>query len=167
MENDLPKSEADEFRALCMAIGFVVVNWAVIEQQIDNLVNVAFINCGGKALRKSGDIPRSLKQKTDFLQDCFKKLLPLQPFADEGRDLLGRVNSLSTKRHDLVHGAVMSLTPVNGSFQFRVVGYERENHTATEFTFHPDEFDTLGGLLGDLLTELIAFSQKLAKKFLV
>ena len=149
-----------------MAIGFVVVNWAVIEQQIDNLVNVTFKDCGGRDLRKKADIPRSFSQKAKFLKECFKKLGPLKPFAGEGLSLVGRACNLSVERHNLVHGAVTSLVPVNGTFEFRKVGYEREDHTIEPFTWHPDDFSKLAKSLGDLTTDLIALSQKLADKFL-
>ncbi len=156
----------DEFRSLCTAIGFVVLNWAVIEQQVDNWVNVAFINCGGKSLRKKSDIPRSLSQKLDFLNECFGKLAPLKPFAGEGRSLVGRVSNLSDQRNDLIHGGIVSLEPENGAYRFRKIKYMKENHAVTTFMFDPAAFDKLGKDLGNLLTEQIAFSQKLADKFL-
>jgi hypothetical protein len=158
-------AQDNDFRALCIAIGFVVVNWAVIEQQIDFLVNATFRDCGGKALRNKGDIPRSLSQKTQFLKDCFKKLAPLKPFAAEGLNLVGRVSNLSTERHDLVHGAITNLEPVNGVFHFRKVEYEKENHAVAPFTFDPPAFSKLETALGDVLTELIAFSQRMADSF--
>ena len=167
MADNLKGTEADDFRALCMAIGFVVVNWAIIEQQIDNVVNVAFKNCGGKTLRKNGDIPRSMSQKLDFLKDCFHKIAALKPFEGEAVSLIGRTSTLSEQRHDLVHGAVTSLTPINGGFKFRKIGYEKEDHVLhPEFTFDPSEFDKLAGSLEGHLTALIQFSQKLADTFL-
>jgi hypothetical protein len=44
-----------DFLGLCQAIGYVVVHWALIEQQVDNWVNVSFINCGGSSLRGQED----------------------------------------------------------------------------------------------------------------
>jgi hypothetical protein len=45
-----------DFLGLCQAIGYVVVHWALIEQQVDNWVNVSFINCGGSSLRRKKEI---------------------------------------------------------------------------------------------------------------
>jgi hypothetical protein len=38
----------EEFFDLCKAIGYLVLHWAIIEQNGDNWVNVAFNDCGGK-----------------------------------------------------------------------------------------------------------------------
>lgn len=38
---------ADEMKGLCMAVGFVVLNWAMIERQLDNWVMVVFHDCDG------------------------------------------------------------------------------------------------------------------------
>ena len=48
---------------LCQCIGYVVVHWSLIENQLDNCVNVTFHNCGGSQFRKGTGVPRSLKQK--------------------------------------------------------------------------------------------------------
>ena len=40
----------NNFTRLCEAIGLLVINWALIEQQIDNWVNVSFNNCGSNAI---------------------------------------------------------------------------------------------------------------------
>lgn len=161
-------SDDDQFRALCMAVGFVVLNWAVIEQQIDNIVSVAFKNCGGKALRKNGDIPRSLSQKLDFLRTCFVKLGRLKDFRGEGLALVGRTGTLGDQRNSLVHAAITSLKPsATGGFSFRKLGYEKEDHVLhPEFTFDPSGFDKLSESLGDHLTALIRFAEKLAGRFL-
>jgi hypothetical protein len=75
--------DADEnsgyFLDLCQCIGFVVLHWSLIEQQLDNWVNVCFINCGGKQFQQKGGVPRSLTSKTDFLKRCFNRLPVLAP----------------------------------------------------------------------------------------
>ena len=55
-EGDTPLEIDDpRFRSLCCDIGFIVLNWALLEQEIDYLVNVAFIDCGGDVLLKDKD----------------------------------------------------------------------------------------------------------------
>ena len=150
-----------------MAIGFVVINWALVERQIDYAVSIAFKNCGGKKLRKKGDIPRSLSQKLDFLKLSFNRFEVLKAFKSDGEKLICRTNELSDRRHDLVHGTITSMEPVDGAFTFQMVKYAKEDHLyPPEFKFDPSEFDMLAKSLGDHLTELIAFVGKLADTFL-
>lgn len=158
-------AENEDFRALCMAVGFIVLNWALAEQQIDILVNIAFRHAGGRTIRKDGDIPRSLNQKIRFLDKCFTDLELFKPFAKDGCALLRRVSDLSYKRHDLVHGALENLEHVNGAFQFKKIKYEKDGHSVASFTFSPDDFSKFETSLGDLLTELITFSLRLGDKF--
>jgi hypothetical protein len=156
----------DEFRALCTAVGFIVLNWGMAEQQLDIWVNIAFRYCGGEALRPRKGIPRTFKEKAEFLNDCFKKLPALAPLASEGRSLVERVSARASKRNDLVHGSLASFTPEkNGAFRFNKVGYEKDGHTVSTFMFSPKNFSRLETVLGDLLTEQTAFGQKLADRF--
>jgi hypothetical protein len=155
----------DEFRALCFSVGFIVLNWGMIEQQIDIWVNIAFRHCGGDALRKNKDIPRAFNQKAKFLKECFNKLPALAAFAAEGKSLIERVSSQASKRHDLVHSSLASFTLENGAFNFNKVEYEKDGHAVSTFTFSPIAFSMLETELGDLLTEQIAFGQKLADRF--
>jgi hypothetical protein len=157
----------DNFTQLCQAVGFLVIEWALIEQQIDNWVNVSFNNCGGNLVHGHQSVPHSLKRKTDFLKRSFKTLPLLAPFASEGLNLLTRISALSPKRHELVHGAITSLDSSGGSFAYRLVGYRLQRHTLKEFKFNIREFPTLEKSLSALLTEGISFSQKLASAFLV
>ena len=166
MDSKEDKTAHDEFRALCTAVGFIVLNWGMAEQQLDILVNIAFRHCGGDALRPHKGIPRHYSEKVDFLKACFKKLPALEPFASEGRSLVERVSARASKRNDLVHGSLASVTPEkNGAFRFNKVGYEIDGHTVSTFTFSPRGFSRLETFLGDLLTEQTAFGQKLADRF--
>jgi hypothetical protein len=87
----------DNFSRLCQAVGFLVIDWALIEQQIDNWVNVSFNNCGGNSIHGHETIPHALKRKIDFLKKSFKTLPLLAPFASEGLNLLTRISTLSSQ----------------------------------------------------------------------
>jgi hypothetical protein len=156
----------DDFRALCMAVGFVVLNWAIIEQQMDNWVNIAFRNCGGSSLKDVDGIPRSFDRKMKFLRKSFKKLPALAPFSTEGLALIERASAISTERNNLVHGGIVSMEMRSGAFQFCKVEYTKDNHAVSTFMFNRTAFSTLETALGDLLTEQLAFSLKLADIFL-
>jgi|HubBroStandDraft_6_1064221.scaffolds.fasta_scaffold1000124_1 hypothetical protein len=162
MQDEMPH----DFLGLCQAIGYVVVHWALIEQQLDNWVNVSFINCGGAPLRKQKDIPRSLNQKIKFLKICFRTLAALEPFRSDGTDLVNLISTLAPKRNNLIHGAITSIHPVNGAFEFRKIGYDKQTHTLASFEFTLAEFSTLEESLSNLLTESLAFSVKLGTAFL-
>ena len=158
--------EPHDFLGLCQAIGYVVINSALIEQQVDNWVDVLFRQCGGANLRKNKDIPRAFNQKRKFLISCFKELPSLAPFSQEGRDLVTRLTKLSVKRNDLIHGAIKALSPINGAFQYRIIGYQKQAHTLREFEFDLHDFSILEKSLSDALTDALEFSQKLGDTFL-
>lgn len=67
----MPDDDHGEFLGLCQAIGYVVVHWSIIEQQLDQWVSVAFDECGGKNRRRDEDIPTGFKQKRTFFNGCF------------------------------------------------------------------------------------------------
>ena len=156
----------DDFRALCMAIGFVVSHTALIDQQLDIWVNASFNNCGGRVLTDDGFVPRALGRKVTFMRKSFKQLELLSFFATEGLALLARVTPLFKTRDDLVHGALTSFETIEGAFLFRIIGHREDVHTVREFSFDPAGFSTLETGLGELLTEAIALSQKLGDALL-
>lgn len=165
MTDDLQEGEHTDFRKLCAAVGFVVLNWSHIEQNVDAWVSIAFQDCDGKRLRKKEDIPRSLDNKLDFLKDGFKKLPALNSYSDEGLGLLARVKSLSELRHNLVHGTIRDISPQDGVFHFQLVEYNRQHHRVKPFSFGPSDFSKLEKSLQELLTDQSAFSARLAAKF--
>ena len=156
----------DDFLELCTAVGFILLNWGMVEQKIDMWVNTSFRHCGGKELRPNRDIPRAYNQKARFLNDCFKRLPALAPFASEGRSLVERVSAHATTRNDLVHSSLASFTPEkDGAFRFNKVRPVKHGHTVSTFTFSPKNFSRLETVLGDLLAEQTVFGQKLGDRF--
>lgn len=156
------------FTDLCQCIGFVVLHWSLIEQQLDNWVNVCANNCGGKPFLGGKGVPQALKRKAIFLKRCLRGLPALAPFRDECIRLIGRILAASNKRHDLIHGAITELRPdpTTGAFSFRRIGYRGDDHTVTEFTVTPNDFHKFAPVLTDLVTDSITFSQKLGDRFL-
>jgi hypothetical protein len=156
------------FADLCQCIGFVVVHWSLIEQQLDNWVNACANNAGGKPFLKDKGVPQALKRKATFIKRCLRELPALAEFRDECASLLSRVLSASNRRHDLIHGAITELRPdpATGAFKFRRIGYDGDDHTLTEFNVTPSDFRAFAPVLTDLVTDAIAFSQRLGDKFL-
>jgi hypothetical protein len=167
--SDEPTDEdMGNFSYLCQCIGFVVVHWTLTEQQLDNWVNVCANNAGGKLFLEGKGVPQALKRKATFIKRCLRELPDLSEFRDECAGLLSRMLSASNRRHDLIHGAITELKPdpVTGAFKFRRIGYVGDDHTLTEFTVTPNDFRAFAPVLTDLVTDSIAFSQKLGDKFL-
>ncbi len=156
------------FANLCQCIGFVVLHWALIEQQLDSWVNVCSNKCGGNHFLQGKGVPQAMKRKITFLRRCLHGLPDLAPFREECAELLSRVLSAAEKRHDLIHGAITELrpNPITGGFSFRRIGYAGDDHTFTEFAVTANDFQAFGPILTDLVTDTIAFSQRLADKFL-
>jgi hypothetical protein len=152
-----------DFRGLCTAIGFVVLNWSIIEQQIDIWVNVALIDYAIEIPRNG--VPRAFRSKVKFLRACFEKSPELRPFASDGLALIQRASALSEDRHKLVHGVLSAPEPEDGVYHFSKVTYERDGHSVRSFTFDPPAFSKLETDLGDLVTDSIEFGQKLAAPF--
>ena len=145
-----------------------MVHWSLTEQQLDNWVNVCFNNCGGSKFQKGRGVPRSLKPKLEFLGKCFATIPRLAEFRAEGTGLLSRISSASRRRHDLIHGAISEMRPdsTTGGFKFRMVGYDGDLHTISEFNFTPTDFGECAPILSDLVTDVVVFSQKLGDRFL-
>lgn len=148
-----------------MAIGFIVVNWALIEQQLDFLVNIAYRRCNGKPLEKSGVVPKMLKRKLQFLHKAFTGLPLLAPFSAEGLKFIPRARALSPHRDNLVHGSLETMKHTRGVYKFAIVKHEKDGHSVKRFTFGPADFLKIEKPTGDLATEMIAFSQRLGKAF--
>ena len=66
-----------------------------------------------------------------------------------------------------MHGSLMELRPdpVTGAFKFRRIGYKGDLYLISEFTLTPNDFREFAPVLSDLVTDAIAFSQKLADRF--
>jgi hypothetical protein len=166
-QSELSDEDIRYFTDFCQCVGFVVLNWSLIEQQLDNWVNVCFHNCGGKPFAKGRGVPVLLKAKSRFLRTCFRSLPLLEEFGDAAIALVERIGTASKRRHDLIHGAITELRPdsVTGAFRFRRIGYDGDIHTLTEYVVAPDDFQSFAPILTDLVTDAITLSQRLGDRF--
>ncbi|CAG1771874.1 hypothetical protein BAC2_02026 [uncultured bacterium] len=136
-------AEHKDMDALFRAIGFVVVQWGQAEQSLDLLVAALFQECGGKRLARKNRIPVMLAPKLEFVSKCVSQLPKLAPFNEEGLALVGSFERLSQKRHDLIHGAVASLSPVDEAFSFVKLDVKDNFHHAREVRLEASEFPVL------------------------
>ena len=68
-----------EFRGLCFAIGFVVANLTLIEQQIDLWVNVAFIDAGEHHFERKKVFRSRSAKRYGFFELAFSDFLIFLP----------------------------------------------------------------------------------------
>jgi len=155
--------ETDEFRSLCAAIGFVVVNWALAEQSLDFMVETIYNKCAGNTIEEQ--LPHSFQRKVKFLRKAFRTRVALQIYAEDGNKLLNCMVPLAQQRHDLVHGVVVSIESVNGRFPIDKLDYQAQEHIMRRIDFDPNAFDGLVQELLNLGRDLTRFGTALAQRF--
>lgn len=110
-------SQAQDSTALdtiAKAFGLVVIQWGQAEQSLDLIVALLWQSLDSR--HHARKIPIMLEPKLTFLRKCFESIEVLRDLNAEAASLLTEFERLSSLRHDLIHGAVASLAPVNGHF---------------------------------------------------
>jgi hypothetical protein len=137
----------DDFLGLCMALGYIGQNWAMIEQNFDMWIAMIYHSLGGRQ-RVDPSLPISFSRKVRFLRRSFNQIAALKPFAAEAIPLIDQAKRLSKTRNDLAHGVLMAMKPVDGKWHMGVFDYETPQqgthwHRLREFTFSPADFQFL------------------------
>lgn len=148
-----------ELDALFKAVGFVVVQWGQAEQSLDLATGVLYRNLGGKDIAKR--LPKMLEPKLKFIEDCTGKLPTLSHLRTDGENLVADFRKLSAMRHDLIHGAIASVSTTDGGFVFMKLDFEGNNHVVRQFRFEGEDFPKLTKDLIDLGARATAFARKL------
>jgi len=149
----------EELDALFKAVGFVVVQWGQAEQSLDLATGVLYQNLGGKALAKR--LPKMLDTKLEFIAKCLAKLPTLAHLRADGENLVADFRSLIATRHDLIHGAIASVSATDGGFDFMKLDFKGNNHVVREFRFEGEDFPKLTKDLIDLGARATAFARQL------
>lgn len=110
-------------------------------------------------------IPRSLSKKMRFVRRALGKLDEIKSFQNEGLLILEKMTALIPKRHNVVHGAVTTITATNGIFQLTTLDYTDDSHIIKDAEFDISQFPKLADDLLDLVTLMSGFSISLAKHF--
>jgi len=114
---------------LYTSLGMLTVSWTQLESVLD------FVNLAIVAELKGERHPVSLKAKVRLIRKAHTKVARLSPLREEALSLMGDIVTLSERRHDLIHGRVVSDQPgglkeferllhENGGVQIRRVTYE-------------------------------------------
>lgn len=149
----------DSLDALFTAVGFVVVQWGQAEQSLELATAILYQNLGGKPLAKR--LPKMLETKLDFVSKCLAKLPALKHLLAEGDALVADFRRLSVKRHDLIHGAIASVSATDGGFNFLKLDIAGDKHVVREFRFEGADYPKLTKDLIDLGARATTFARRL------
>jgi len=121
------KSDLD---TIAKAIGLVVIQWAQAEQSLDMVVALLWQSFGGEAHARK--LPVMLEPKIRFVRVCVTANSDLAEFRADAESLLAEFERLSSLRHDLIHGAVSSIAPIDGHFVFAKLDVRENVHHVRE-----------------------------------
>ena len=108
---DQDKADLD---SIARAFGLVVINWGNAEQSLDMLTALLWQSFPTRTYSRK--IPMMLAPKLAFARKSFAEVETLKPFQQQAESLFAEFDRLSNLRHDLIHGAVASLAPIDGHF---------------------------------------------------
>ncbi|HUW49430.1 MAG TPA: hypothetical protein VMV75_00280 [Sulfuricella sp.] len=149
----------DELDSLFKAVGFIVVQWGQAEQSLDLAIAILYHELGGKACSKR--LPKMLGPKLEFLNKCLSQIPALDPYRDEGATLVANFRKLSDRRHDIIHGAIASVSAKDGAFIFAKLDLKNDIHVVREFRFDAADFPALTKQLIDLGSQSTTFARRL------
>jgi hypothetical protein len=158
----------DEFLHFCASIGWVEVNWSLMESQLDRWCQVMYLifKWRGKD-GKEKEIPRPYGRKVRFLRGGFAKIPALKKYSADGVSVLDRADTLSDTRHDLTHGVITSIESKDGKYFLENRKIQRDGkHIVKDVVFNVRGFPALADKLADLGTDAIRLSHRLQVEFL-
>ena len=142
------QNTAEDLDTLAKAIGLIILQWGHSEQALDLLVAMLWQSFGGRGHAKR--IPIMLEPKIKFLRTCIAHEALLAVEAEAADELFDRFEALSSLRHDLIHGAVASISPVDNSFVFAKLdvkdGFHHHREVRIEAEDYPKIIDRLVAL---------------------
>jgi hypothetical protein len=107
------------------------------------MVNVLFRDYGGNVLPKRTRLPKQLSDKLSFVKECALAIPSLAVFRDDLESLVSNFESLSQKRHDLVHGALVDTKDINGVYAFMRLETHPDIHKIKQSLYDLREFPAL------------------------
>jgi hypothetical protein len=149
----------NELDGLFKAVGFAVIQWGQAEQSLDLATGLLYNELGGKPLAKR--LPKMLETKLELIETCLIRLPILARLRTEGRVLVADFRRLSAMRHQIIHGAVSSVSAKDGGFEFMKLDIKDDEHVVRDFRFDGQEFPKLTKDLIDLGANTIKFAGRL------
>lgn len=134
MTSELPKHIVEP---LSGAVGYLVINWAMVETYLDYNMAIIFHAAGGRSVEAK--MGKALNQKIKFLRRSYRRLALLEPFAAEALPLIDRASRLSDTRHIVCHGVISKFDDQGEMFMFRRL------NLADGFTMHTSKAVWIAG----------------------
>ena len=155
------QSAAEDLDTLAKAIGLIILQWGQSEQALDLLVAMLWQSFEGK--RHAKRIPIMLEPKIKFLRTCIAQEALLAVEVQAAGELLDRFESLSSLRHDLIHGAVASMSPIDNAFVFAKLDVKDGFHHHREVRIEAEEYPKIIDSLVALGRDANALNQRVLK----
>lgn len=133
----------DDTKALFSAVGFIVVQWGQAEQCLELISHTLFQEFGGKRLASEHKLPKMLGRKVAFVRKCFNKIPAVAEFKTEALEMLDLFNELADDRHNVIHGAITSMSEVDGAFEFLRLEHNDAGYLFTTYRLEGHAFPTL------------------------
>jgi hypothetical protein len=154
----------DEFRAFLTAIGWVEINWAIMEQNLDRWTQLIFRWLDGASIES--EVPKSFWRKSKFLRQSFNSIPLLLPFKERGIDILSRADKLAGTGNDLTHAVITSMVSKDGKYEMKNLRLNKDAmHTIIDVQFDARGFPDLSLKLVHLGRDALYMSADLLDAF--
>lgn len=148
---------------LFSAVGFIVVQWGQAEQSLELVSQLLFLHFDGKAMADRQELPKMLQTKLKFVRKCFSDNPQLAEFKTEAITMVDLFHEVKDARHDITHGAITSLSRVDGAFTFIRLEHNAEQYAVNHFRLEGPTFPVLAKKLLRLGTYATTLGRKLMR----
>lgn len=147
-----------------MVIGWVEINWAMMEQQLTWMAKSVYVRMGGNKWERELPVT-SFARKATFLRKACSRIPALAEFKKDIIALLDDAEGLAQDRNRFTHAVVTSIEANRFKFSFDQLKVDRKGgHTLTEFLFDVREFPKLAARFSRLSTDAMNLSARFVKK---
>jgi len=125
--------DTEDLDNIAKAFGLVVVQWGSCEQSLDMLVALLWQSFSTRKFARK--IPVMLAPKLKFARKSFEGVATLKHLQPQAESVFAEFDRLSKVRNDLIHGAVASITPIDGHIVLMKFDIHDDFHHVRELRF--------------------------------
>ena len=143
-----------DLNGLYFAIGYVVMKWAFIEQEI--------AMCCARVLRiaPTDKPPRDLSRSVSFLRKSLLERPELALFSEDGVKLMDRISGEKDYRQDLAHSTLRDFDCSGGIFHFSKIKQSGDTLSRHDWDFEVSGFQGKSQRLGVLADDLENYTRR-------
>lgn len=156
-------SNAADLDLISRAFGLVMIQWGQAEQSLDLCVAMLWQKFDGR--KHASRIPMMLKDKIKFSRKCFSDITELKNLERAAVAVLDEFDRLSQLRHDMTHGAVSSLKPIDGDFVLLKLDIRDDYHHVREVRIAVSDYPKIAKELVGLGRSAHELGAAMGKKF--